>query len=187
MWLYTAFRGVLAPRQAVYSANRTRGKWGKRPRRAVGFIVTGHAVLVKFSELSILAFTITQANIYRHPIKNPRENSHFRRPFLFGGGGYGQLVSILRQCARYASGIMPQRVSCSSRLSLNTTSTGITSAKPSVPRARSSRSRVGEAIAEGQPLLLTREATRQAIPHTGEWYNSPFSSNGSRREQFSGP
>ena len=44
----------------------------------------------KFSELSILAFTITHVNIYRHPIKNPRENSHFRRPFLLdtmGGGG----------------------------------------------------------------------------------------------------
>ena len=56
MRLYTAFRGVLTPRIAVYSANRIQGKQGKRPRRvapqgwprraAVVFIVTGHAVLV---------------------------------------------------------------------------------------------------------------------------------------------
>ena len=59
--LYTAFRGVLTPRIAVYSASRMQGKQGKRPRRvapqgwppqgwhrraAVVFIVTGHAVLV---------------------------------------------------------------------------------------------------------------------------------------------
>ena len=55
-WLYTAFRGVLIPRIAVYSASRMQGKQGERPRRvapqgwprraAVVFIVAGHAVLV---------------------------------------------------------------------------------------------------------------------------------------------
>ena len=97
MWMYTAFRGVLTSRKAVYSASRTQGKgvscpaglapqgWPHRAGPAGQLFSSSQATQCscKFGELSILAFTIVQANIYRHPIKNPWENSHFRRPFLF--------------------------------------------------------------------------------------------------------
>ena len=95
MWLYTAFRGVLTPRQAVDSANRTRGKPGTRPRRAgpsglapqgwpAGQLFSSSQATqcsYKFSELSI-AFTITQVNIYRHPIKLIQGKQPFSPPIL---------------------------------------------------------------------------------------------------------
>ena len=80
------------------------GKQGKRPRRvapqgwprraAVVFIVTGQ---YKFSELSILAFIITQVNIYRHPIKLILAKQPFSPPILVFWGPqlrYGVCVAI---------------------------------------------------------------------------------------------
>ena len=95
-WLYSAFRGVLTPRIAVYSASRLQGKQGKRPRRVApqdwprragpaGQLFSSlldTQCSYKLSELSILGFTITQVNIYRHPIKLIEGKQPFSPPIL---------------------------------------------------------------------------------------------------------
>ena len=63
------------------------GKRGKRPRRVgpAGQLFHRHRPTqcsYKFSELSILVFTITQVNIYRHPIKLIQGKQPFSPPIL---------------------------------------------------------------------------------------------------------
>ena len=62
------------------------GKRSKRPRRVgpVGQLFSSQATQCsyKYSELSILVFTITQVNIYRHPIKLIQGKQSFSPPIL---------------------------------------------------------------------------------------------------------
>ena len=120
MWLYIAFRGVLTPRQVVYSASRSMVSGVSGPAElapqgwpAAQLFSSSQATQCsyKFIELSILVFTINQVNIYRNPIKLIQGKQPFSPPMLWatskawGGGGYIHLPDThihLHTHARYA-------------------------------------------------------------------------------------